>query len=179
MHSLPPIQNLLFIVAFLNLLFFGSAGLLGYRIQNNVKQASRALSELDLENVREENSKVVKVLLEETKEDRARIDGYFIDSTSIIATIEEIETLARRLNVKLTLRSVNTSRDNSDGLETLRIDAKAEGAFENVYRFLSLVERLPHKIFFERAGFATRAAAAQWEANVTIVITSFKKGVSG
>lgn len=169
-------RNLLVIIILLNLLFFGMAGLLAYRINKNIVWASQVLTDLKTESIRETNSKEVKFLLEETEEERARIEDYFVDSASIIAVIEEIESLARRVNVNLTLRSANTNAETPNGPKTLQIDAKMEGKFGDVYRFLSLVERMPYKIFLERASMVTRTASIRtpWEANVTIRITSFR-----
>lgn len=92
----------------------------------------------------------------DSAEKRAMVDTYFLTTSSVAPFLEQIETLAKTAGVALVVDSVAEDTRTVAGAkkpETYGVvvfTTSFEGAWQDVYRFLSLLEHIPYASRIER-----------------------------
>ncbi len=122
------------------------AGLNVYAL-SSVKEKSKEVAVLAGEIQAYEQSgkrlKSMRHLVDDTRNEREKIDSLFVSGDGIVGFIERIESLGRRANVSLELKSVDVAKD---GEETLSLRFSTEGDWESTLYFLALMESMPLRI---------------------------------
>ena len=118
-----------------------------YLVKSTSEKSSALRDSIELANRKETRILSTKNILITTEKERAKLDNYFIEESSVVSFIERLESLGRLSGAKITLTSVDTDKKRKN---VLRVDLKASGKFENVYYLLSLIEALPFEINVNR-----------------------------
>ncbi len=87
----------------------------------------------------------MKLSIERDALSRQRVDSYFISSSTLVSFIEELETVAQRTGVALTIESL--SQDEKKNIVTLGLTVR--GSYSSVFRFTAALESSPHLIQIE------------------------------
>lgn len=159
------------VIALLSLVSLGVLLHLVYK-----KESALGVLETELMQVRaEENSAAsMQHLLVDTREERQKLDSYFIAEDDVVSFIESVEGLADTVGVAISVNSVGVEETtDAERFEYVRVNAAAEGSFKNLYWLLSLIEHMPMKLEVRQVYLEERPAedgkgSAGWKLTFTI-----------
>jgi Tfp pilus assembly protein PilO len=145
------------------LLVVVAAGCIGFwlLIRHTVQEiyVAEAAAEEAKVNFQEENA--LKNLLGEVGPDIQKLNTRIIAPEGTVAFITYIESLARSAGVGITINSVDvkdsTKELEKEKFELLMLTIHAEGAWKEIYTFISMVESLPYKVVIESVGLSQDA----------------------
>lgn len=121
-------------------LFFGN-------IKEKNENISLIKNEVNIAVQKEINLRSVKDLIKETKEDRLKLDTYFIADDKVVDFIENLEQLSKYAGVDIEVVSVDVSQDVKKNMsESLDLDFKVSGKWRDIFHLLTLIENMPLKI---------------------------------
>ncbi|MEY2665529.1 MAG: hypothetical protein RLZZ480_634 [Candidatus Parcubacteria bacterium] len=148
--------------------FFGYAL---YEVRDNGKTLSEQVTVLAKEQAQEDSYYRLQGIFERTKDDRAKINNYFLGQGSeTIDFLNRVETLAPQAGVNLKIDSLDEVKEKKTG-ETKSIDVRVTftGRRANVEQFVKILERLPY--FSQVTAVSLRARASDdWQASVSMKI---------
>lgn len=104
-----------------------------------------------------------------TKDDRAVLASYFVNSDTKADFIGKIEDLARGSRVTFVL---NAASEDSG----VSFDFTVAGAFPDVYHFLQLMENLPSRVSVEKLSLLSspvKKGGSSWSANFIIKLVNY------
>src|SRR3989344_3640130 len=136
-------------VVILNLIGFFGCVVIFREIKNKSENISSIRNELEQESAKESRYLSIKGLIEETAEDREKIDSYFIPSEGVVGFLELLEKQSALSGVQASIVSVRVNEDDtiaSSTIETLALEVEAEGGWKEMHHFFSLAENLPYNI---------------------------------
>ncbi|MDP6387963.1 MAG: type 4a pilus biogenesis protein PilO [Candidatus Pacebacteria bacterium] len=129
----------------------------------NIKEKNNNISvlqnEVDSTLQREIKLRSVKNLINDTQKEREKLNLYFIADDKIVNFIEDIEEVGAYSGVSVKVTSVSIDESTSGNLnkdkisELLNLDFNIEGRFDELFYFLSMIEKLPFKIDIHRVNF--------------------------
>lgn len=136
----------------LNLVVFG----LYYYLLMNIRRididTSSKLTQINLEVLKKEQLQSVKILLDETKIQRGKVNNLFVQMNDSVGFIEKVESLSETAGVKLIIESVGIDTLKAEvgsSTESIRLAVRAEGLWINVVHLLNILENLPFKVSFD------------------------------
>ena len=164
-------------LVFTVLLIAGVAGLSFLLLRAESATLKGALEIKELAEKRN-NVEQLSKLATELKDFRPKLDPYFVNTDTFNLVIERMERLAKTSNVDFRFQSVGkTSFEKRDALAITFI---AEGPFNNLMQFVSLLENAQFKLFFNRVDLklvdlpnATNKNTAWWVASFDATLLSF------
>lgn len=119
------------------------------------------------------NFKKLESILEETKEDRALIEQHFVYSSDIVPFLDMIEELAPKVGVLVKVSLIDISKDST----TFTVDLNAEGSFEDIYNFISLLENNFYELDFLKIDIKKEGedidGTSKWRGSIKIKVLSF------
>lgn len=143
------------------------------------ERADIALFSVKVESENEKDKRVVaeKALVSETKKEREFLSNYFISNGEVVDKLQQIESLGLRTGATVKVTSVSeeaakTEEGTSELNSYVRFSISAEGSWNEVYNFLTLLELLPMAIHVERSSIEKNvigegALAIQGEGSVS------------
>lgn len=147
-------------------------------IDNKNQKAQVDTTTWQTENQRRDAITALDRTLKKIEGNRAQLETHFAKSTDIVPFLDTIEKLAPKVGAVAQVNAVNANADNTG----LTVDLKAEGNFEAVYKFLTLLENSPYELDFlsldihkSTAGIvpAKGAKNTSWEAVFKIQLLTF------
>ena len=131
--------------------------------QKNIAAAS---GDLGNESYRSDALRKLENLVEETAEERATLDEYFIPTDGVVSFIEDLEALGMEAGASVEIRTVNIE-DAEEGalLERVSVQFLAEGTWESVFNLLARFEFLPRAVRVKSVRFEAidgAEGAVQW-----------------
>lgn len=109
--------------------------------------------DLSSNNTRHEYLTSLQKLFESIEPKINKVENTIIPSGGEVVFIEDLEALARGLNIDITIDSLNLASDpkvSSSTLSVLKVRAKYSGLWSDMYRFISELESIKHKIKINR-----------------------------
>lgn len=155
MLPLKSTKNKLIITATITVLL-----LIGYiMIFSTISSTNKALSELDYELNKEVHTetqlKSLNDIIKDTTEERLTLDSYFISTDGVVDFINNLEIYARSVGASPEIISVNIKESilpwAGERFETLNLEIKIEGEWEEVFHFATLIDRMPSYVQVNRA----------------------------
>lgn len=129
------------------------------------------------------NNVVLKsiVLDDKTKEDRGKINSFFVKSDEeTVDFLENIESLANNLNLKINIISVN-ALDIDENNQVLDLSLKITGSFNSVYDFINLVEFLPYELSLDEFNMNSSVRVDEdgvenfeWNGSLSLALLSYQ-----
>jgi len=143
---------------------------------NNEKAELNAIASETEINQREEIASLNRSL-QQNKKNEIALETHFIQSSDVVPFLDALERLAPLSGVKAKINSVDVATANSG----LIVGLEASGNFQEIYKFLTLLENSPYEIDFlsmdvHALGMAENAKALKnpdWEAVFRIQLLSF------
>jgi hypothetical protein len=121
--------------------------------------------------VNAKNLKMLKSQIDETIGAKEKLDGIFLGKKDIVPFIEYLEKTGEEIGVLVDFSSVKI---DDTGKEKPRLQFSLKGKFENIFRFIILLENIRYQIAFENIGLVKNKESGGWEANVGVILTSYK-----
>ncbi len=132
----------------LSLVFFSVSLLIFIYFFNQIKNNNQELLAKELEWRTEANKRAgIKTLDHSVKvieADRKELDTHFAESSDIVPFLNTVDGLSVRSNTSAEITSVDPLEDHSG----LNVGVTASGTFENLYKFLTLLENSAYEIEF-------------------------------
>ena len=120
---------------------------------------------------KQEATRSIGTAFADIEADRAVIDAAFIDPKTLVRFIENLEGMAARAGVVLSIESASLPQ-TADGYPSFRLTAS--GSFSGIYRFVALLETMKYFIAFDRVHILKEPAAKQpWSAAIQFQLLSF------
>ncbi len=119
---------------------------------------------------KQNNIRALGAFLQDIESDRAKIEGAFINSKTLVSFIEEIERLATQANVGLVIELVTLPR-SSDGFPVFHL--KTDGSFNGTYRFLALLEALRYHVSLTNVQMFENSVQKTWSSAIQLELLSY------
>ena len=117
---------------------------------------------------RRDGVKNLESLIKEMGQEIVLLESHFAQSSDIVPFFNTIERLASLSQIKTEVFSVDVSKDNKEIL----IGLKTSGTFEEIYKFLMLLENAPYELEFVSMDIKN-LNKQEWEAFFKIKLLSF------
>lgn len=158
----------------ISLVFFGALISFDFRADKLAKidELNRRL--IFLEGLKSQTSSRSKML----KDNRSKIDRlnlYFITKETIPNFIEELELAAGQAGVSFKLSSLLPVVDDKQPGKPhyLKLSLETRGAFANVFRFTTILERLPYQVRFNKVALTKLEEVGFWRGDISADLTSY------
>lgn len=168
----------LFLAIFLVALYFGLV-LLHQKVSQTEKELSNKLA-VAQEIERERFS--LDLLLEETEEKRSQLNSYFVSAEDPAQFVSLLESAANDAGVSLEIQSLSISpvseEDAANILENLDITLTAQGSWNRVVHYTSLIESLPYVVDVDQVRLNYEATTDQqpafWRSNIRFSVLKIR-----
>ena len=137
-------KNLLIISIIIFLLFCGLFFFVYREIANNIKLAQQAQVELQKEAIKREEIKDFNNSFKLIEQEKNLFETHFAQSSDIVPFLNTIEKMASSVGTDVAVSFIEVAKDNSG----LVIEMKDTGTFDQVYKFLMLLENSPYELKF-------------------------------
>lgn len=127
------------------------------------RELKRKVAEFEQE---QKNVLDVENTIEETEEERERIETFFLKSEEdIVELLQRMETLAEEFGLEFAPNIAESSFRYHQGEETesmpsLKIEMRASGPLPGLYRYIRMMELLPYKTAFTNLNLEMKGATA-------------------
>jgi len=173
------VKNILIVAIIFNIIAISGYVFAFYIVKEKSKEASVATNDLEVYRTKSANLSTVQYAVDRTREDREKLEKYFISKDEIISFIERIEALGADAKVELKISGIEEVDQN-----TLRFNFSTKGTFVDTMHLVSLVEHLPLKIEFRTANIrasgntnlgsgGTKVLDSVWDGNFVAEVLSF------
>ncbi len=172
----PLLLSAIFFCIFLSVFLF-----LHKLVINNNERSQLKEKEWQNEAFRRDEIKALNRSIETVKEEKARLETHFAQSSDIVPFLDTIEELGRKVDAKAEFVSVDILKDGTG----LMVSMKASGVFQALYKFITLLENSPYELEFiemnMRRGTEPNSAnnknvsVSKWDATFKIKLLSFVK----
>jgi len=109
--------------------------------------------------------------------ERALLDRHFVENSDVVPLLNTIESLASSVSVAAEISSVDTAKDGS----SLSVGVRANGSFEALYKFFTLLENSVYELEFESFNMQKSSAqsdsegvpVSKWDASLKVKVLTF------
>lgn len=137
------------------------------KIKENNQKAESEMVSWQVETERRNDITSLNDSLGQISSDRDLLGTHFAQSSDVVPFLNTIEQLSPPGGAKVEVDSVEAGTNNTG----LTVELKASGSFEQVYKFLTLLENSPYELNFIAVDMHT--ATTSWEATFKIQLLSF------
>ncbi len=147
-------------------------------INNNEKESQAKELEWRNESFRRDEIKTLDRSIKIIEGEMKQLETHFAQSSDIVPFLDTIEGLALKVGAKAEVASVNILTDQTG----LMVGLKGSGNFENLYKFLTLLENSPYELEFidmdlrretELNAGNKNVTVSKWNVIFTIKLLSF------
>lgn len=120
-----------------------------HRTIAQAENASKARSEVLIENDKKKHEQELVTLYGDTIEDRKKVAAYIVPDDGVVDLIEKIERVGSESGTDFELSSINSDNLSAAKKGTtgyIKANIETQGTWENVMRALILIENLPYSI---------------------------------
>jgi hypothetical protein len=148
-----------------SIVFFG---LMVFQVERQGEQLGEQIATLEAERAQEDSFFRLKKIAEDTKNDRAKLDSYFLESENdSIDFLNFIEGLAPDYGVVLNTNSLEVVEDADTADRWIEVSFTFSGSRMQVDNFLIILENLPYVLRIDEYSM-NKKSGAEWEANVSM-----------
>lgn len=139
-------------VLFFSLVVIGSYCYLWVKIVQKNQNVGTLLGEVAALNAEKDLSSYVKERIVETTSMREKLAGYFIPKDGVVPFLNKIQALGAENNLEFKVDSVAIEDEVSapDSFENVKLNIEVEGTWADLYRFTTLTELMPLRVFADR-----------------------------
>lgn len=87
----------------------------------------------------------LRQVLEDSSEERAALDEYFLDVVQVAEFLEMVEQFAADNGIVMDSQELRTTDANDHGIAMVRVPYEIQGSDQAVTRFLEMMETLPYQ----------------------------------
>ncbi|HNW71435.1 MAG TPA: hypothetical protein PKZ36_00975 [Candidatus Paceibacterota bacterium] len=169
----PLIISVLFLLISCGIFYF-----IFYEIRNNVEVTQQSEIDLQKEIIKRNEVRILNNYFNSIQTEKALFETHFVQSSNVVPFLNNIEYLAKSVEVKTEVSSISINEtDNS-----LVLEIKSSGDFENIYRFITLLENSSYELEFissdiysdiDKNTVKSKDNTDKWEALFKIKLVSF------
>jgi hypothetical protein len=159
--------------------------------ENRLVEVDRLNLELTSQQVTKVRANSIDRVVKDSREERDRLNFYFITKETTANFVEELEATARRSGVIFNLGSLNVVRDlkvispipGQGKISYLRSSFRFDGSFSDVFRFIKVLEKLPYQVVLSSISMKrletedvvtpSKNIIAPWYGEVTMDLVSY------
>lgn len=157
-------------------------------IQKN-QNIALLLGEVETLNMEKETFYSIKEKMSETAPLREKLTEFFIPKDGVVSFLNKIQSLGTENELEFKVDSVSIEDDASapDSFENVKLNIEAEGAWADIYRFSTLMELMPLKVFVEKVDLEivpianldvsksqTESSNAKWKSKMNLSVVKLK-----
>jgi hypothetical protein len=101
-------------------------------------------AELQAETRKKEETELFGKMLKTIEAERAMLDSHFIKSSDVVIFLDAVENLAPKVGAEAEVTQVDIAPDN----RSLTVSMHAQGSFEELHKFIKLLENAEYQIEF-------------------------------
>lgn len=130
--------------------------------KNKENNISLVLAKTDFENRRQSHMSQIKLIVDETKTDREKIDNYIVPADGAVSYVEMIERKSLENDVKIDIGSAeispikasriyaSTTAEIASSTRLIKTKINITGTWSKVLNFLVVLENLPYRLVIEK-----------------------------
>jgi len=110
-----------------------------------------------------------------TEQDRMVVESVFLNRSSIIEFLELIESLAKKSEIEVNIKSVDFLSQKDGGVNP-KFTIKVSGHFDNLYYFLSLIESAAYQTVFSQINIqdsSPNSGENIWEGVFELIVLNY------
>lgn len=161
------------------------AGVAGYymffvEIRDSNQAISLRTNELNTNFSKGEELRTLENIARDTKEDRTKLDSFFITEDDIVVFLENIESLEGDTGANISVESISKKQvEESSIIEKLDLNITVNGTWRSVYHFLVLLESLPYHVVFSKVQYTGSVSSLEevedeWRGSFSFSVTKLK-----
>lgn len=158
------------------LLNIGAYVLLGFlfmQIKSANERTSTLLNQVASQSKEEDTLKALKAFVQETAPLHTKLDTYFVSPEGVADFIDLLESIGRKVGVAVTILSVEKIvTAQSTEVEVLSLRLSGSGSWEDVVRFLGILEFLPYQTTIGQLVFSR--TQDEWRIDLTMSVLKEK-----
>lgn len=148
------------------------------QINTNNQKAETDTITWQTEALRRNDITLLNNSLVQVSNDRALLETHFAQSSDIVPFLNTIEQLSSSAGTKAQVDSVNVGSSNTG----LLINLTASGSFQQIYKFLTLLENSPYELGFSSVNISKSTVldassktinSSSWDATIQVQLLSF------
>ncbi len=113
-------------------------------INSNQEMLKISQEKLQIETAYRDNARLLTNSIRAIESERILLDQHFIKSSDVVPFLDMIEKLSKDAGSEAEISSVDILKDTS----SLVVDTKVLGSFEEIYKFITLIENSPYNLEF-------------------------------
>ncbi|MEI6581049.1 MAG: hypothetical protein WCO07_02655 [bacterium] len=130
------------------------------------------------ETERREGIKLLNSSISKIEKEKSLLESHFAQSSNIVPFLDTIEALGNKVGAKTEVMLVDVPVESKN----LNINMKASGSFEEIYKFITLLENSPYELEFISIDVQKQGAIdtstknnkkTDWEADLKMKLLSF------
>ncbi len=144
--------------------------------KNNIQTVEQVETDFGKEAARREEIKEFNNSFKSIEEEKTLLETHFAQSSDIVPFLNKIEKMATSVGTKVDVSFIEVAKDNSG----LVLEMRDTGGFEQVYKFLKLLENSPYELEFSSVEMRNAliedgkgGSKRNWEALVKMKLISF------
>lgn len=168
-------KNKKLIVTFILIILANAAGVslwlyLHSEIEKQKANIREIAGNLAFSGANTKNLKMLKNQAEEEVGNKTKLDETILVKKDIVPFMEYLEKTGKGIGVSVDFSSVNIGEI---GKEKPRLQFSLKGKFENIYRFIVLLENVRYQIVLDQMILRKNGDGGGWEANAAAVLASY------
>ena len=138
----------------LSVAFVAGYYILSNQIKEKNREAAVIISGIDSALLINQQFRDVQNFIRDTKDDRERLNSYFVGKEGIVDFLELVEGLEQYTGAEVSIKTIGENDTGEfENVEQLELNLTAEGSWGAVYHFFVLLESLPYRIDMSRVQF--------------------------
>lgn len=181
-------KKIIIVLSLSVIILFGAIYFVYAEIRSKNQKIFSFEQELQMKNNKYDYLVSMQKLVENIEPDIQKINNSIVSKSGDVGFIENLEAMARSHDLDIKIDSLNLVSDPKapqSTLNTLKIKAKADGSWSNVYIFLSELESSPFKIKIDKFAIisgeelvldSTKAGSPskKWQTSFEISVLEYK-----
>ncbi len=148
-HRISTYSGLL-IAGFLALSTFVLYGLMLFSIYKQEERVHALALALASKTMTQKDQVALAKTIDTIRDQRTALNAHFVSADETAHFLETLESYGKIANTTFALLDATTDKDQ----KTILISFKAQGAFADIYKLISLIENAPYVLAIEKATFA-------------------------
>lgn len=155
--------QLIIIFGILNIAFLSLYVFAYFYIQGKMIAVAEIKQEVNT--IREENEQLANLtsVIRQIESDQAQLRSYFVEQNDIIIFLEELESLGDVTGAVVEVKTIEEIEGDGTYGNQLDLNVTAQGSWEEVYHFLTLLENFPIKLVIDQSEMRTIEAVSTEE----------------
>lgn len=110
-------------------------------------------------------------IIEDSREDRARIESFFLTEPDTISLITNIEQFARQRSLAFETTQLAVVQPSGSENQQLNLDLRFAGSEQNVRQFIRYIETLPYRKQLNTIELMSAPDAQDWRGQISLSFT--------